>query len=87
MRPRLGALLAKSSESKFSVFLLFSDFEKQYPDSYHALIVRLTHVGTVNGLSWRLVKMTEAGGSNKLQLASCGIDHSVRLFNITIHCK
>ncbi|KAF9303405.1 Elongator subunit elp2 [Mortierella antarctica] len=47
----------------------------------------LTHVGTVNGLSWRLVKMTEAGGSNKLQLASCGIDHSVRLFNITIHCK
>ncbi|KAG0342500.1 Elongator subunit elp2 [Podila horticola] len=48
----------------------------------------LTHVGTVNGISWRLVMATKAGGSNnKLQLASCGVDHSVRLFNITIHSE
>ncbi|KAF9107093.1 Elongator subunit elp2 [Mortierella sp. AM989] len=39
----------------------------------------LTHIGTVNGLSWRLNKET-----NKLQLASCGVDHSVRLFNVTL---
>ncbi|KAF9199367.1 Elongator subunit elp2 [Haplosporangium sp. Z 27] len=39
----------------------------------------LTHIGTVNGLSWRLNKQ-----EGKLQLASCGADHSVRLFNITL---
>ncbi|KAF9419312.1 Elongator subunit elp2 [Podila epigama] len=45
-----------------------------------------THVGTVNGVTWRLVKEKEDGASdhhhNLLQLASCGTDHSVRLFNI-----
>ncbi|KAF9098159.1 Elongator subunit elp2 [Mortierella sp. GBA35] len=40
----------------------------------------LTHVGTVNGLSWRLTK----GENPQWQLASCGIDHSVRLFNISL---
>ncbi|KAG0242181.1 WD40-repeat-containing domain protein [Mortierella sp. GBAus27b] len=37
-----------------------------------------THIGTVNGLKWRL------SPSNKLQLASCGADHSVRLFNVAL---
>ncbi|KAF9432182.1 Elongator subunit elp2 [Entomortierella beljakovae] len=36
----------------------------------------LTHIGTVNGLAWRLSK------NGALQLASCGVDHSVRLFTI-----
>ncbi|KAH7048578.1 WD40-repeat-containing domain protein [Linnemannia elongata] len=40
----------------------------------------LTHVGTVNGLSWRVTK----GDTPQWQLASCGVDHSVRLFNITL---
>ncbi|KAF9908681.1 Elongator subunit elp2 [Linnemannia zychae] len=39
----------------------------------------LTHVGTVNGLAWRLTP----GENPHWQLASCGVDHSVRLFNIT----
>ncbi|KAF9278599.1 Elongator subunit elp2 [Mortierella alpina] len=43
----------------------------------------LTHVGTVNGLAWRLAQ-DEAGSKNKLQLASGGVDHSVRLFNILL---
>ncbi|ORZ27542.1 WD40-repeat-containing domain protein [Lobosporangium transversale] len=42
----------------------------------------LTHIGTVNGLAWRLATDESAGVKNKLQLASCSADHSVRLFNI-----
>ncbi|KAG0367962.1 Elongator subunit elp2 [Gamsiella multidivaricata] len=42
-----------------------------------------THAGMVNGLAWRLAK-DENGALSKLQLASCGVDHSVRLFNVTL---
>ncbi|KAF9582895.1 Elongator subunit elp2 [Lunasporangiospora selenospora] len=39
----------------------------------------MTHVGTANALSWRNVKDQE-----RLQLASGGVDHSVRLYNISL---
>ncbi|KAG0206406.1 Elongator subunit elp2 [Mortierella sp. GBA30] len=64
---------------------LFKALSEQ-PDTWTPLgeIQReLTHVGTVNGLAWRQAK-DEAGASSKLQLASAGVDHSVRLFNISL---
>ncbi|KAG0273987.1 hypothetical protein BGZ95_010210 [Linnemannia exigua] len=63
------------------VFLFRCDAEK--PEVWAPLgeVSReLTHVGTVNGLAWRLTK----GENLQWQLASCGVDHSVRLFNINL---
>ncbi|KAF9192097.1 Elongator subunit elp2 [Haplosporangium sp. Z 11] len=45
---------------------------------------KFTHVGTVNGLAWRQAKPDDSSPVSKLQLASCGVDHSVRLYNITV---
>ncbi|KAG0231955.1 Elongator subunit elp2 [Actinomortierella wolfii] len=40
----------------------------------------LTHTGTINSMAWRVVK----GEANRLQLASAGVDHSVRLFDVVV---
>ncbi|KAG0056478.1 Elongator subunit elp2 [Gryganskiella cystojenkinii] len=61
---------------------------KDHPENWTSLgeIPReLTHTGTVNGLAWRLFSGDAVETMPKLQLASCGVDHSVRLFNIRLH--
>ncbi|KAI1308453.1 Elongator subunit elp2 [Mortierella claussenii] len=69
------------------IFLFRASADK--PEEWAALgeIKReFTHIGTVNGLAWRVVKENDEATSisNKLQLASCGVDHSLRIFNITL---
>ncbi|PFX24811.1 Elongator complex protein 2 [Stylophora pistillata] len=43
--------------------------------------IRICHVLTVRRLRWRRTK--DSNNSATLQLASCGLDHSVRIFNVT----
>ncbi|KAG0007077.1 Elongator subunit elp2 [Modicella reniformis] len=64
--------LYKCLASKPEEWTLVGEFPREF-----------THIGTVNRLKWRLAK-DETGILNKLQLASCGMDHSVRLFNVVI---
>ncbi|KAF9161161.1 Elongator subunit elp2 [Actinomortierella ambigua] len=40
----------------------------------------LAHTGTINSLAWRTVK----GEARRMQLASAGVDHSVRLFDVCL---
>lgn len=46
----------------------------------HALDQSICHVLTVRRLRWRRTK--DSNNSPTLQLASCGLDHSVRIFNV-----
>ena len=46
------------------------------------LIHRICHVLTVRRLRWRRTK--DYNNSATLQLASCSLDHSVRIFNVAV---